>query len=225
MRTGGMDSRGYDFARIVGIVGDVRHWSRTSDPFPTYYLAYPQRTDRIGTMTLIVRAAGDPRALAQPVRDAVRQIDADVPVDVRSFASRAGESVADRRFLMLLLVAFAVTALALAAIGIYGVVAASVAQRTREIGIRVALGSAAASVLWLVGRRTILGVALGLAAGLAGAAALSRLLVNLLYGVDPLDATTFACVGALLFGVAAIAAFMPARRATRVDPMVALRAE
>jgi putative ABC transport system permease protein len=225
MRTGGMDSRGFDFAEIVGIVGDVRFRSIDAPPQPAYYLTYAQRTDRIAGMTLLVRTAGRPLALGAAVRAAVREIDSDVAIEVATLRHRVGEAFAPRRFALLVLGAFAVVALILAAVGIYGVVSFAVAHRTREIGIRVALGAGAQRVLWTVSRDTMIAVAAGLAGGLIAAAALTRLIASLLFQTPAVDPLTYTAVALLLLATAWLAVLVPARRATRVDPMTALRGE
>jgi putative ABC transport system permease protein len=224
--TGGMDAQGWDvYATVVGVVGDVRTGSLTSPPGAGYYLPYAQRWDRMGDAALVVRARTSTAAIAEPVRARVRALDGDVPFDIRTYSARIGDSLADRRFMLLVLGTFAGVALVLAAVGIYAVVAFAVAQRTQEIGIRVALGAGASRVLWLVSRSTLTSVGLGVLAGLAGALMLSRILASLLFEVEAMDPLTFAAVALLLVGVAWLAVFVPARRATRVDPLTALRPE
>jgi putative ABC transport system permease protein len=225
MRTGGMDSRGMDFAEIVGIVDDVRFRSIDTPPEPAYYLTYAQRTDRIANMTLLVRTSQRPLALGPAVRSTIHDLDSDVAIDIRTLESRVGEAFAPRRFALLVLAGFAAVALLLAAVGIYGVVSAAVANRTREIGIRVALGSGAERVLWTVSRATMTAVGAGLLLGLAAAAGLSRVIASMLYETDPVDPLTFAAVALLLLTTAWVAVLVPARRALRVSPMTALRAE
>lgn len=225
MRTGGMDSRGFDFAEIIGIVDDVRFRSIDAPPAPAYYLNYAQRTERIANMTLLVRTSGRPLALAPAIRSAIRAIDGNTAMEIRTLESRVGESFAARRFTLLVLGLFATVALVLAAVGIYGVVSSGVAHRTREIGIRAALGANAGRVLWTVGRETMMAVAAGLLAGLAAAALLTRLIASMLYETQPLDPLTFAAVALLLLATAWLAVLVPARRATRVSPMTALRAD
>jgi len=177
-------------------------------------------------MYLAVRTASDPDSIIPAVRAQVRAVDKDQPIeDLRTMDQLLADSIAPRRFHMLLLGVFAALGLALAAIGIYGVVSYSVVERTQEIGIRIALGARAPDVLRQALRQGIPPAMIGLAAGLVGAAALTRLLVSLLYGVTPTDPLTFAAVSALLAGVALLAAYLPARRATRVDPVQALRYE
>jgi putative ABC transport system permease protein len=224
MRTGGMDSKGYDFATVIGVVGDVRS-SLDRPPEPAYYLTFAQRADRIGSMTLLLRGRGNPARLAAPVRSAIRTIDADVPIEMGTWSEQIGETLAERRFLLLVLGIFAGIALLLAAVGIYGVVAFAVAQRTREIGIRVVLGAEKRTLLWTVTRATMLSVFAGIALGLAGAVLLSRVTASFLFEVDAIDPLTFATVALILTATAWIAVLVPARRATRVSPITALRAE
>jgi putative ABC transport system permease protein len=175
---------------------------------------------------LLVRATGDPIALASAARGAIRDVDPGLAVfAVEPLTETLSRSVSERRFTMLLLGLFAAIALVLAAVGIHGVLSYGVVQRTREIGIRVALGARPASVLRLiVGQGVILAV-IGVAVGLAGAFALTRLLATLLFGVTPTDMTTMAAVVVVLAGTAVLASYLPARRAMRVDPSIALRAE
>ena len=177
-------------------------------------------------MQLVVRATGDPGALTGSVRQAVHALDPDVPLQkVATMRQLVLASVAQRRSTLLLIAVFAAVALLMAAIGLYGVMAYSVAQRTREIGIRVALGAQGADVLRLVVGRGLRLVVLGVALGLMAALALTRLMKNLLYEVSATDPLTFAGVAALLALVALAACYVPARRAAKVDPMIALRCE
>lgn len=209
---------------IVGVVADVRHTGLMTAPVPEMYVPFEQRPIR--DMTLVVRASGDPLALTGAVRQQVLSTDPDQPVaNITTMAQLLSASVAQPRFNFMLLTVFACVALALAAVGIYGVISYSVAQRTREIGIRMALGAQASDVLRLVlgqGFRLIL---LGLALGLLAALALTRVLAGLLFEVKPTDPLTYGAIALLLAGVAALACYVPARRAAKVDPMVALRYE
>ncbi|HEX6057835.1 MAG TPA: ABC transporter permease [Gemmatimonadaceae bacterium] len=209
---------------VVGIVGDVREMRVSREALPTVYLPHAQWP--VGFVGVALRADGDPEPLVAAAREHAAALDADVPVvEVLTMEQRLAGSVARQRFYMLLLAVFAVAAAALAAIGIYGVMAFGVAQRTREIGIRVALGARPGDVARLVVRAGLLLAVTGVVLGLAGALALTRLLEGLLYGVEPSDPATLAAASLLLLAVAALAALLPARRAAGVDPMQALRTE
>jgi predicted permease len=225
IRTGGMDAHGEEFVTIVGVVSDVRHRSLIEPPRPEYYLPYAQRADRIGAMTLVARTAGHPAAAFAPVRQLVRRLDADVPVELHTWSDRVGEAVADRRFTMLVLGAFAAIALVLSGVGIYGVVSYAVARRTREIGIRTALGARAVTVVWTVLRGTMVAVLAGALLGVIGALLLGSTLQALLWEVPAGDPLTIAAVVAVLIAIAAAAVIVPARRALRIDPLLAIRAE
>ena len=212
-------------AEVVGVVGDVKHRSLDREAGPEAYASYLQVPTPI--MSLIVRAAsGDPLNLAVSVRQAVQQVDKDQPLyDVKPMTAWLNESVARQRFNLLLLAVFAAVALLLAAIGIYGVINYSVTQRTHEIGIRVALGAQRRDVLKLIVGQGLALTLAGVACGVAGAFALTRLMAGLLFGVTATDPLTFAGVAALLVIVAFVACWIPARRATKVDPIIALRCE
>jgi len=175
---------------------------------------------------VVTRAAGDPRSIAGGVREAIRRLDPDLPVPAqRTMQEVLEESVAQRRFQMLLAAVFAATALLLASVGIYGVVSYSVTRRTNEMGLRLALGAQSRNLCAMVLRQAMTPVALGLAAGLMGALAAGRVLSSLLYEVSPSDPVVIGAVLLLLASVALAACYLPARRATRVDPLVALRYE
>ena len=177
-------------------------------------------------MNLVVRTAGDPRAIASAVRSELRAVDPELPVyQVRTMEDRVSESLAPRRFALVLLGAFALLALALSAIGLYGVLSYLAGQGTREIGIRMALGASQRGVLTLVLRRGMSLALAGLGAGILAAWPLARLLRGLLFGVRESDAVTFACSALGLAVVAFVACYVPARRAARVDPLVVLRME
>ncbi|HSJ13005.1 MAG TPA: ADOP family duplicated permease, partial [Longimicrobiales bacterium] len=225
LRTWGMDRHGEEYVTIVGVVSDVRHRSLLEDPRPEYYLPYSQRPDRIGSMTLVARTDGAPEALFPPLRELVRSLDPDVPVELHTWSRRLGEAVAERRFTMLVLGAFATIALALSAVGIYGVVAYAVARRAREVGIRMALGARSPAVLWMLLRTVMVAVFAGAILGVAGALLLGRTLQALLWGVPAGDPLTIAAVVAVLIAIAVAAVLVPARRALRIDPVVAIRAE
>jgi len=175
---------------------------------------------------VVARTESDPALLAVAIREAVRAIDKDQPIDkLTTMSSVVSSSIGARRFYMQLLGVFAALAFILAGVGIYGVVAYSVAQRTREIGIRVALGAQSRDVLGLVLKEALRLTLFGVALGLAGAFAATRVLRSLLFEVKPTDPATFICLSLLLMFVALLASYIPARRATRVDPLVALRWE
>ena len=209
---------------IIGVVADARQADLQGAPEPTIFLSNSQAPMYFAT--LVVRAAGDPRQIARAAEAAVHRVDPDQAVShIQTMEAVFSDSVSSPRFQAVLLLVFAGLAVALAMIGVYGVVSYSVSQRTNEFGIRVALGALSADVVRLVLREalTLAGIALGL--GLAGSLALSRLLQSLLFEVAPTDPATLALVSCVIFGVSALAAALPARRATRIDPMIALRYE
>jgi predicted permease len=209
---------------VVGVVGDMRRTGFDRPVRYETYLPYAQFTAR--TMTLVVRTVGDAAAMAGPVRQAVRTIDPDQPVfDVRTMDETLSGMMAQRRFSMALIAMFATLALLLALVGVYGVTAYLVAQRTREIGVRLALGAEPGSVVGMVVRQGMGVAAVALALGVVAALALTRLMAGLLYGVSSTDLLTFAAVVALLATVTAVANWLPARRAARVDLSLALRGE
>jgi putative ABC transport system permease protein len=209
---------------IIGVVGDVKHSSLTIDPKPEVYFAYQQYPDRF--MSLVVRASSEPSALATSIRDQILAVDPSQPVfDIKTMDERVSKSVAPTRFVMMMLGIFAALALILAAVGIYGVISYSVTQRTHEIGIRMALGAEARDVMRMVVRQGMTLALTGVVVGLVGAFALTRLMSGLLFGVSSTDTLTFGVISLLLTGVALAACFVPARRATRVDAMIALRYE
>jgi len=211
---------------IVGVVGDVKQGPLDAPTIQHTYESYAQHDVPANTLNVAVRAAGDPASLASALRAAVWGLDRQLAVaDVRTMSQVISESTAPRRFNLCLLLAFAALAVALAGIGIYGVLSYSVAQRTHEIGIRMALGAQRGEVLRLVVGQGLLHLGLGIAIGIAGALALTRFLASLLYEVRATDPVTFVAVSAILTGIALLASYVPARRATKVDPMVALRYE
>jgi putative ABC transport system permease protein len=209
---------------IVGVVSDVAQYSLDQKPPMQIYLPHSQFPTSFDT--IVVKTENDPWSLIGAIRQEIRSVDKDQAVyDVKTLDDLQRDSIALRRFFMLLLMVFAVVTLALAAVGIYGVMSYAVTQRTQEIGIRMALGASASDVLKLVVRSGIVLAVTGVAVGLIAALALTRLLQSILFGVTPTDALTFT-VGALgLVVVAVVACYIPARRATKVDPLVALRHE
>jgi putative ABC transport system permease protein len=213
-----------DWLTVIGVVGDSRHRSLKAPPAQQVYTTHEQ--DPRIFACVMARTAGDPMAAAQAVRQAIWSVDPDQPVwNVRSMDMLIDTARGPSRAVGRLLAAFALVALFLAAVGLYGVLSQLVAQRTREIGIRMALGASAGRVLGLVVARGMILTAIATALGLAGAAALSRLLASLLFGVRPLDPVTFAAASATLAAAALLACWLPARRAARVDPALALAEE
>ncbi|MGA3186620.1 MAG: ABC transporter permease [Bryobacteraceae bacterium] len=206
------------WATIIGISGDVKQFGLDSAPsFDLYSVGFVP-------LSLIVHVAGDPRSMTPAVRQAIQKADPDLAVsEVRTMDQVLAESAISRRWTVVLLAAFAALALILALVGVYGVMTWSVAQRTREIGIRVALGAGSGEVLAMIIGYGLKLCVLGLALGMAGAFALRRLLTNLVFDVSPADPLIYAGVAALMFLVALLACYIPARRASRVDPLVALR--
>ena len=211
-------------AEVVGVIGDVKYAGLDQQTKPEMYAPFAQRAWPF--MRIVARSKSDPSVVASAIREAVRAIDKDQPVDkITTMSSVVSASIVDRSFYMQLLGTFASLAFILAAVGIYGVVSYSVAQRTREIGIRVALGARRRDVLGLVLREALRLTALGVALGLVGAFVATRVLRSLLFEVKPADPATFICLSLLLTFVALVASYIPARRATKVDPLVALRYE
>ena len=209
---------------IVGVVGDVRHNSITQPASDEFFMPYQQ--EPWPAMTVAARTPLDPERFAPALRAAVQAVDKDLPVSrVRSMEQILAESISDRRLSVWLLGIFAGVALALAAVGIYGVMSFSVARRTQEIGVRMALGAARSDVLRMVVLQGVRTAAIGLAAGLAAAFAVTRVMKSILYEVTATDPVIFTAVALLVMAVAALASYIPARRATKVEPVAALRYE
>lgn len=209
---------------VVGVVGDVRQWGLEQPPAPEAY--FPELQALNSEMIIVVRTTMQPLRQLPAMSTVVHDLDSQLPVhEPRELAEGVSESSAQQRFVALLLGLLAALALALAAVGTYGVIAYSVAQRTHELGIRIALGAGRQNVLGMVLGEGLRLALVGVAAGLAGAWALTRFLASLLYGVRATDPTTFVLVSLLLAAVALLATYSPARRATRVNPIAALRYE
>lgn len=211
---------------IVGVVGDVRLVGLDTDANPAIYLPMVQNTypNALRNVFLVVRADGDPKALVPGIRARLRSLDKDIPISqVQTMEDVVSGSLAQRRLNMSLLVVFAVLAAILAAIGIYGVMAYMVAQRTHEIGIRLAIGARSIDVLKMVLGEGAKLAAIGVVLGLLAAFALTRIIAGLLYGVSAVDPVTFVCIPLLLAVVTLLASYLPARRASKVDPNLALR--
>ncbi|MCI0387431.1 MAG: ABC transporter permease [Acidobacteria bacterium] len=211
-----------DWHEIIGVVGDVRHLTLDAEPDPRAYDLFGQSGGR--AMFVVIRTTGDPSDVTALALNQVRELDPEVPVyEMTTLSELLARSAAPRSFSMLLVGGFALIALALAAVGIYGVLSYSVSQRTPEIGIRLALGAQTSDVLRLTVVQGMKPVLIGIAIGVVAAIALTRLTSKLLYGVSATDLVTYTGVASLLAVVALVACYIPARRATKVDPMVALR--
>jgi predicted permease len=211
-------------SQIIGIVADVRSTNLNSPPEADYFLPALQRPETF--TNILIRTTATPIAMASAVREALRSVDPDLPLlQPQTLSTRIAQTVADRRLALVLLATFAALALLLASLGVYSVMAHLVTFRTSEIGIRMALGASPGAVMRMVlghGRRlTLIGIAIGIAAGLA----ISRLMQQVLFEVDPADPLIYLAVSAMLLLVAEMASFLPARRATRIDPVIALRME
>jgi len=209
---------------IVGVVGDVRQLGLDVPPDPELFMPYTQWPSN--EMALVLRTASQPSSLIPAVKKEIWRVDPDQPVtDIKTMDELVSTEAAGRRFVLQLIGVFAAIALVLAAVGIYGVVSYGTRQRTHEISIRMALGARVHQILWLVAGQNAKWLLIGITTGVASALALTRLLAAYLYAVRPTDPLTFIAVSLLLFAVAMIAVYIPARRATKVDPMVALRYE
>jgi putative ABC transport system permease protein len=226
---------------VIGVVEDIRQESPTDDVFPEIFVDYrqllslmdrakqsPQRQDgfAIGFLSFAVRTTGDPVSLVPQVRQILSSVDPDAGIDaIVPMSHLAATAVARERFYAVILGVFAGLAAVLASIGVYGVLTYAVIQRTQEIGIRIAVGARRSSVLALVLRKGLLLTTIGITLGLAGAGIATRALQGMLFGITPLDPTTFLAVSGLFALVATLASYLPARRATNVDALVALRSE
>ncbi len=209
---------------IIGVVGNVKHYGLQENPLPTIYVPFAQRP--AAAMAVVVRSSLRPDDLVPEIRRQVASLDKDRPlIQVRTLDRVVAESVADRRLPMLILGGFAAAALLLGAIGVYGIVGYSVAQRTEEFGIRMALGARRGNIVRMVLVQGLRLALFGLLIGVAGSLAVARLISGLLYGVTPADPGTLGATALLILGVVLLACYLPARRAARVDPMTALRCE
>jgi putative ABC transport system permease protein len=207
----------------VGVVGDVHHNALNAPANPEIYVSDLQEPQ--GALAVMIRTTGDPLQLAGAARQAIKSMDKNLPATITTMDQVFSNSVAGQRFNALLLGVFASLALILATVGVFGVINYSVAQRTHEIGIRLALGAQRRDVFKLVIGEGLVLALVGVAIGAAGAFGLTRLIESLLFGVSPTDALTFALVSMLVTAVALFACYLPAHRATRVDPLEALRYE
>ncbi len=225
IQTGGMDRHGQEWVTIVGVVGDVRHRGLDRPAVPEYFLSYPQRGDRLTSTTLVIRTEGDLASITPAVRQRVAALDPNVPAVYATMNSRLSDSLADRRFMMLILAGFAAAGLALALVGIYGVVSYAVAQQTRELGIRMALGATPGRVVKSVVARSMRVVFAGLVIGVGGGLLFGRVLDSMLVNVGARDPMVFAVAAVALLAAGALASYVPARRIIRIDPVHSLQAE
>jgi predicted permease len=223
VKIGGLD---HPWLTVVGIVGDVHHQGLDTAPSTQFYVPHAQWPFPDTAMTFVIRSAGPPASMTSAARQAIHSLDATQPLSrIMPLEDYIGLSMQGRRFSLILIGAFGAIALILSLIGIYGVTAFTVAQRTREIGIRIALGAQRSEILALMMRQGAVLILVGIGLGVAASAALTHFLSTMLFGVTPTDPVTFACVVILQMCVAALACWIPARRAMRVDPIVALRHE
>jgi putative ABC transport system permease protein len=210
---------------VVGVVGDVREDKLEQPPAPTIYVNCRQRPQATSAFNVVIRTGMDPVAITSTVRQIVRDVAPNVPPKFATLSQVVSGSVRGRRFNVILLGVFAGTALLLAVAGMYGVMAYSVTRRTNEIGVRMALGASRSTILGLVLGQGLFTAGIGVAVGVVASLALTRIVASLLFGLTPTDPVTFAAAAVVLMSVALLACYVPARRATNVDPMVALRYE
>jgi putative ABC transport system permease protein len=211
--------------KIVGVIGDVRQFGPARDAWPEIVMPYGQHGFGVSDMNVLVRTAAEPTAMAEALRRKAREISPDVPVKFTTMETLMAENVGAPRFRTILFGVFAGVALCLAMAGVYGVMAYVVGQRMNELGLRVALGASPGDIMGLVMRQGLWMALIGVGVGLAVSVAATQLLQKMLFGVKPFDPLTYGAVAAILIGVALAATYLPARRATRVDPLVALRQE
>ena len=229
IRMGGGLQSPFRWLSVVGVIKDIKHKGPDADSAPEMYIPYlqPPLADwNVDSMFVAVRTEGEPIGAISAVSRAVREVDKELPIySVQTMEQLLSKNIAPRRFNMQLISLFSALALLLASIGIYGVMSFSVAQRTKELGIRMALGARAGNILSLILREGIVLALLGGAIGVVAALLLAQLMTKLLFGIAPRDITSFAAAAFALFVVAFLACYLPARRATKVDPLVALRYE
>ena len=210
---------------IVGVVGDVRENRLETPPQPTVYVTYRQRPAATSNFSIVMRSVANPSSTMTAARRIIKEVDPTIPVKSDTFTRVFAASLNVRRFNLTLVAIFSATALLLALAGIYGVLAYSVERRTRELGVRIALGATAANVMRLVLRQAVMTTLAGIAIGAVAAFGLTRLMQSMVFEISTTDPVTYAGIAALLLAAALAAAGIPARRATRVDPMAALRTE
>jgi putative ABC transport system permease protein len=209
---------------IIGVVRNVRHFSLDTEPVPEMYVPHAQQ--QWPFLTFTIRTTSDPMALVDTIRNQIWSVDSDLPVSkIQTMQSLVDQQVAQPRFFLKMLAIFAGVALVLASIGIYGVMSHTITQRAHEIGVRRAMGAQKRDVLTLIIRQEVALILISVLIGLAGAFAVTRIMRSLLYGVSSTDPLIFMVTPLLLIGVALVASYIPARRATKVDPQVALRYE
>jgi putative ABC transport system permease protein len=222
---GAPDNRLFDHGPIVGVVSDTRDGGLGNDALPVVYMTLAM-SPGVSQLSYVIRTEGNPAAVMSGAREIIRGADATVPIrDIQTMDEILGAALAPARWSLFLLGVFAGIAVVIALLGVFGLLSYLVTQSTREFGIRIALGASPHAVRSMVVRRALALVGTGLAGGLAGAAVLTRFMNALLYDVSPTDPLTFFLVAAAMAAAALLASYLPARRATRVDPMVALRAE
>jgi ABC-type antimicrobial peptide transport system permease subunit len=210
---------------VIGVVGDVRDDGLDVEPRPIVYVNYFQRPRYASQFSIVLRGRGDPATLIAAMRREARALNPEMPTDFQTLEQLVSASLDKRRFGMTMFGLFSGAALALAMVGLYGIMSYITSERTKEIGIRMALGAQRGDMLQMVLRQSLTLVALGIGAGIVAAVAATRVLATMLYGVGANDLSTYAIVIGLLGGAALLASYVPARRAMKVDPMVALRHE
>ncbi|MBO0863376.1 MAG: FtsX-like permease family protein, partial [Chloracidobacterium sp.] len=213
-----------DWMNVVGVVGDVKDYPNSTEAEPAFYWSITQQP--FPEMLLTIRADKDPMGLVDAVRREVRAIDRELPIsDIRTLDAVTSAAMSRQRLSLILIGFFALSSLALAACGIYGVMSYLVSQRTHELGIRLALGAQVGDVMKLIIRQGMAVALIGISLGLAAALAVTQLMKSLLFGVSSTDPVTYALIALLLVGVALIASYIPARRATKIDPLQSIRHE